>query len=67
MGSEKEYDMKPTFFHVTDGLYNGEAGEQALDTSGRQLQDGWYWLVDDGLGEVGPFPSRDAAEKDAAQ
>lgn len=59
---------RPTIFFVLGGLCNGNEGEPAVTTCERQMEDGWYYLLDDGEANgYGPHPSRDAAVEAAAR
>lgn len=58
--------MSYTLFYVLNGLQDGEEGVYATTTGfGHPLRDGHYFLPDDATDGVGPFPSWDAARREA--
>lgn len=60
--------MSHTLFYVLNGLQNGEEGIYATTAGfGHELRDGHYFLPDDATDVVGPFPSRDAAQREAVR
>ena len=46
---------------VLNGLQDGERGVYAMDTFGRQLRDGWYYIPDGDADGIGPYVDREAA------
>lgn len=59
-----------SIFFVLNGLVNGEDGNYAIPCGGGddpRLEDGWYFLPDDGSTDdgYGPFDSKDEALKES--
>lgn len=55
-----------TIYFVLLGLHDGDRDVQAIPCGGGNdppQADGWYWMADDMVDGIGPFPSRQDARE----